>query len=547
MLNQPFSYLIICFVICASAFSQAVDSTQLYYQWVIQPAQPTHLPTGYFHYEAAVDTHLKKGDTLAAIDAQRMAVIGSYKLGAFTNSEQQAVHALQWLDALSAGPEIKNSRYTGFYNLLGMIYRTKNHDDKAFDYYSRALTYAETVTDSIGLLNNRGNVYLDMKKHALAEQDFKQAISLSRRLKDTSKWARALNNLGVLQLEQHNSEGRATLRDALQLRKEAGDLEGMYSSNRHLALFALSEKDTTAARNYATTTLGIARELNSASYTLEALSILMDLKNDTLVARYKTLTDSLKHAREEEQNLFAAMRFDVEKEAMNTQRAELELEKERSQNTLIVIIGILVLALLVLVIILILGNIRRIRQKEVFKTESRISKRVHDEVANEVYQVMVKMQVSKDTGEEVLDDLEHIYNKSRDISKEYRVLDSHTPFEETLTDLLSSYQSDTVKIITRYTTAIDWKSVSAVKKNSMYRVLQELMTNMKKHSGATLVAVTFSQNGQKIEIHYSDNGVGTLLKKQNGLQNAENRIFTLNGSITFETQPNKGFKATIIL
>ncbi len=547
MLNQPLSYLIVCFVICSSAFSQGIDSTHFYYQQVIHPSKTSHLPTGYFYYVEAADTHLKRGDTLAAIDAQRMAVIASFKLGTFTDSEQKTVQALQWLDALTAEPEIKNSRYTGFYNLLGMMYRTKHHYDKAFDYYSRALAYVETGEDSIGLLNNRGNVYLDMKNYPLAEQDFRQAIAMGSRLKDTVKWARALNNLGVLQHEQHNSEGSANIRSALQLREKIGDLEGIYSSNRHLALFALSERDTTAAETFATQTLIIANELNSPSYLLESLSILMDLKNDTLVARYKILTDSITLAKQEEQNLYAAMLFDVEKEVLNTRQAELQLEKERSQKTFLLIIGLLLLFVFILVIILILSRIKHIKQGEVFKTESRISKKVHDEVANEVYQVMVKMQVSKDTGEEVLDDLEHIYNKSRDISKEFQVLDTTISFDETITDLLSSYQSDTVKIIRRDATSMDWSKVSSLKKNSIYRVLQELMTNMKKHSGASLVAVTLSQNKKKVVIHYSDNGVGTRLKKQNGLQNAENRIFTLKGSITFETQPNKGFKATITL
>lgn len=532
-----------------AVFSQPLDSTQQYYRWVNTPSQPDHLPSGYFYYVNLADSHLKKGDTLAAIDAQRMAVIAGYKLGELVESEAKAVQALKWLDALDNDPlnqDIK-SRYTGYYNLLGMIYHNKKHFDKAYDYYNRALTFVDTITDSIGLLNNRGNVYLDMKNYPLSEQDFRLAIDLGQKLGDTVRWARALNNLGVLQLEQHKSEGKATISNALQLRQQINDLEGMYSGNRHLAFFALSEKDTATANAHATNTLTIARALNSPTFILESLSILMDLNKDTLVSQYITLTDSLNNAKQQGQNLFAAMRFDVEKEVLNTQRAELQLEKERSQKTFIVIIGILVLLLLILGIILILSRIKRIRQKEVFKTESRISKKVHDELANEVYQVMVKMQTDTNKGEELLDDLEHIYNKSRDISKEYQVLDASIPFDEIISDLLSSYQSDRVKILRRDTTPIDWNGLSSVKKNAIYRLLQELMTNMKKHSEATLVAVTFSQNRQKVEINYSDNGVGTLLKKQTGLQNAENRIFSLNGSITFETQPEKGFKVKLIV
>ncbi|WP_157448681.1 hypothetical protein [Bizionia sp. APA-3] len=48
-----------------------------------------------------------------------------------------------------------------------------------------------------------------------------------------------------------------------------------------------------------------------------------------------------------------------------------------------------------------------------------------------------------------------------------------------------------------------------------------------------------------MHIQYSDNGVGCSIEKQNGLQNAENRIDTLNGSITFKSQINQGFSAFI--
>lgn len=547
MLNQQLRILLICLLLPAAAFSQSVDSTQLYYQYVNRPTQPAHLPSGYFHYLSTAMSYLKSGDTLAAIDAQRLAVIAGHKLGTYTASEQEAVKALQWLDALSADPGIKESRYTGFFNLLGMIYRNKNYFDKAHDYYNRALTYAENKTDSIGLLNNRGNIYLDMKNYQSAEQDFRRSVDLSRSMGDTLRWARALNNLGVLQLQQKNNTGSANIQKALQLREHIHDLEGMYSSNRHLALFALSEKDTATALHYTTKTLEIARRLNSASYTLESLSLLMNLNNDPLVSQYKALTDSINNAKQEEQNRYAALRFDVEKEILNTQKAELQLEKERSQSIMIQIIGLLLLLLLVLAIVLILIRIKHIRQREVHKTESRISKKVHDELANEVYQLMVKMQVEKDRDEEVLDDLEQIYNKSRDISKEYQALDTQTPFDEILTDLLLSYQSNSVNIIKRATTSIDWSKVSPEKKNAIFRVVQELMTNMKKHSKATLVAITLGQHHKKITLTYSDNGVGTMLKKQNGLQNAENRIFTLNGSITFESEPGKGFKAKIIV
>jgi signal transduction histidine kinase len=160
---------------------------------------------------------------------------------------------------------------------------------------------------------------------------------------------------------------------------------------------------------------------------------------------------------------------------------------------------------------------------------------------------MAKIQGNTNNNEAVLDDLEKIYNKTRDISKENSAIEIEENFSQQLNDLLLNYQNETESIVTRNISKIEWESVSELKKTTIYRVLQELMINMKKHSKASAVVLAFQQNGKKINIEYTDNGVGCTLKDKNGLQNAENRIKTFNGTITFDSQPTKGFKAKITL
>jgi len=77
--------------------------------------------------------------------------------------------------------------------------------------------------------------------------------------------------------------------------------------------------------------------------------------------------------------------------------------------------------------------------------------------------------------------------------------------------------------------------------------LQELMTNMKKHSQASLVILTMKDVKNKLQITYSDDGVGCEINKSNGLLNAENRINSLNGKLILHSNKNEGFKATIII
>jgi signal transduction histidine kinase len=160
---------------------------------------------------------------------------------------------------------------------------------------------------------------------------------------------------------------------------------------------------------------------------------------------------------------------------------------------------------------------------------------------------MTKLQSKNLKEETVLDDLEFIYAKTRDISKESGIIDFKEDFKITLKDLLLAFQTDEVSVVTKGLNDIQWNSISDLKKTAIYRVIQELMTNMKKHSKASIVVLTFQKSGINFRINYTDNGVGTNLKKYNGLQNAENRIVSLNGTITFESQINKGFKVKITI
>ena len=73
------------------------------------------------------------------------------------------------------------------------------------------------------------------------------------------------------------------------------------------------------------------------------------------------------------------------------------------------------------------------------------------------------------------------------------------------------------------------------------------MTNMRKHSRASSVALIFSKEGAKIQIKYRDNGVGCELFKKNGLRNTESRIASVNGTITFESKKDDGFRATLTI
>jgi glucose-6-phosphate-specific signal transduction histidine kinase len=225
----------------------------------------------------------------------------------------------------------------------------------------------------------------------------------------------------------------------------------------------------------------------------------------------------------------------------------LENEKQERIKLLYLFIGSLVLLSSIGLYFILNSRHKKEKFQQVYNTEKRISKKVHDEVANDVYHAMTKLQNKANNKEDILDDLENIYNRTRDISKGISSIDVTAHFNEVIQDLLISYKSNTVSVITKDLSAVEWKNINEIKRATLYRVLQELMTNMLKHSQASVVLISFIQNSNTIVVEYKDNGIGCELVKRNGLLNTENRMASIKGTITFDSKSNKGFSVKITI
>lgn len=552
MKANPFSYLFFLFLL-QPVFSPVLhaqpqpDSTQYYVQKTFQPTHHNDLLEAYAFFNKRQNLALQQNDTLSQIYNFYLLALIELDSGLIFESEQTLAEKLHLLDA-SANKNRLNDDYIRAYILLGRIYRQLQHPEQSKSYYLSALNYTKSKSDSVIVLNNIGYIYKDLTKTTdSATAYFQKAYRLALKTTDSLQYARVLNNWFTLEALNNAPNAIDSLLKAARIRKKFNDSKGLYSSYQSLTGVYLKNNNRDKAKQYADSALQLAQNINSLSFLKNAYLLHLEMNDASFLSDFLKLTDSMERLDMQQKNAYASLKYNVAREREHTLKSQLKQERERVQKQRYKALAVLLAVVFIFVFYIYRMKYKKSKLQEIYKTENRISKKVHDELANEVYMVMVKMQLEKERDEDLLDDLEHIYNKSRDISKEYQGLDVKIPFDEILSDLLSSYQSDTIKIIRRDTKRIDWNPISEVKKNSIYRVLQELMTNMKKHSEATLVAVTFSQSRREIKINYSDNGVGSLLKKQNGLQNAEFRIFALNGSIIFETQPNKGFKVTITL
>ncbi|MBU2920714.1 tetratricopeptide repeat protein [Winogradskyella psychrotolerans] len=525
---------------------QEEDSTD-YRRLILKPKNISDLTKGFRFYLNSKDAKLERLDTIGAIYDLRLISIALRKKGLLHESENYAVEALKLLDHSSIKDSLENESRTALYNHLGLINEDLENNDLSLNYYNKAIAIADAFNSKSTIIKNRANVYLKEERYKDAIADYLSVLDFSIENESKTKVARLYDNLGYAQSKIDHPEALGNLEKGLDMRKAVESYSGLITSYLHLAEYYSDRNQKSQALAYTDKALTLAKTSGNKYYEAHVLGFKMTLKNDKEVIRFKTLNDSINLANQVFKNQFASSKYEFFKEKKRADENEILKEKEKFKRLVVQSIAGFVILLTVFVVLKLNDKHKKEKLQQVYHTETRISKKVHDEVANDVYHVMTKLQNSDHVNEELLDDLEDIYVRTRDISKENSVIDVKGNFNAQIYDLLSSYRTKDVNVITKNSSNINWNGLSDIKKIILYRVLQELMTNMRKHSKASIVVLNFSQTHKKITIDYNDNGVGSNIIKSDGLQNAENRIESINGSITFDSEINKGFKAQVII
>lgn len=526
------------------------DSLRYYYNIITTLESSNQLNKAFRFFGELIDNQIKNGETISAVQNLRRVAIGQYELGFLYESEATALRALQLLEPLETNETIQEAK-SGLLNHMGIVYRQLKAYEKSLSYYQKALEYALDQSDSIPTMNNMFYVYIDQKQYPMALTNAEQVLEKRLKKGDSLGIARALDNLGYVQSNLKMPLALDNLERALFIRQSKHDLSGMYASYHHLSEHFQSLDRDREALHYAEQAYILADSIRSTAYMEDALSLLLDLSKDPKVVAYKKLTDSISFAKQARENKYAMVKYNVEKEREKTQAAELRNEREKTYKT--IFISAFVLAVMAGLFGIYRKNQQRKREivQAAQRTEARISKSIHDNLANDVSGVITfverKVLISNSLKEQLLCFLDDIYVRARDISIANAGIDV-TDFPTTLKNLISQYHPKGMQVVTSPYGNINWNIISEHKKVAVYKCLQELLVNTKKHSNASLISIAFKSKGRKNEIVYSDNGVGFEPGKKGygGLLNVETRMNEIGGSFSFRSNKGKGFKATLL-
>jgi signal transduction histidine kinase len=458
----------------------------------------------------------------------------------------------------------KNNDYgAAINNLFGIADKELSIYDDAVYYYKQAINEVKDDVLKQSPLNNIAVVYIKQKKYDKAIEILELILKSGNLndLKFIKNKARVIDNLGFAYFKNGNPDkGLKLMNESLQLRNQSKDFYGSIESYLHLADF-YAKTNVKKSNQNAQNAYQIATKFNSIDERLKALSLLISNGSGTQYAKkYISLNDSIIKIRNNFKNKFAKIKYDSKKEKDENRKLKLE----RVENLLALqtakyqkIVGIISVSFLSIFIVILIRYFRhksRIEKiKTAYDTETRIAKNIHDELANNVFNAITFTQTQpleeENIKETLVQNLDHIYTRVRGISRENSDIDTKDNFAFNLKEMLSTYNSGSTKVIINNIEKVIWSEIDEIKKVTIYRVLQELMVNMKKHSQAPYVFIKIESNQKSIFIDYKDNGKGCEKNKiiKNGLQNMENRILAIKGTITFDTEPDKGFGVNIKL
>lgn len=208
-------------------------------------------------------------------------------------------------------------------------------------------------------------------------------------------------------------------------------------------------------------------------------------------------------------------------------------------------------------------NLKSIHEKKlrdaIFLTKEREQKRIaqelHDDIGSSltvikfgIHQLNIADSKRNNLNSSLTAIIKKIRNLSNELSpsvlEEFGLLNALKNLAKNIsesTSLSTAFDSN-IKELVGFSTEIEI---------SIYRIVQELLTNILKYANATNVNISFNIEKDKMKLCIQDDGIGFIPKKNNykkysfGLMNIESRIEYLNATIEYRKNTPQGTIVTI--
>lgn len=549
----------------------------------------------YDNYMQAVKIFVETGDK-AGLALSYNGIGNTWMLrGSYENAMKH------YLFALSTGEEIGDKNIIAkAYNNIGLLYEHQRDYAKAMDYFRKSLSFKEDMGDLYGIsgaLNNLGNIYKEQKNYEKAMEYYSQSLSIKTELGNKQGMANSLYNIGNTYVLQGNYAGALkNLMQSLSIGKAIGDQQIVANSSNALGQVYLKMGKTDSSHYYLTVSLGISEKIQYREGIADACSLLSALyakKNDHKQAllyqsKYYEIKDSLLHEKNMKQIAELQIKYETEKKEteiklLNKENEVKALKIEEQQYQINISRFLLLASILSVIFISVFGwlliNRNKLKQRERLKTEllkqqehwteavihaqeeerKRIAQNLHDGIGQNLASIKINFSNIANAQDMPLEKqklLTQTIKSLDDTSKEVRSL-SHQMMPKTLKETgLADAMGDLLdKTLTGSTLKYNFEKldIGKIPENievAIYRVFQELLSNILNHAHASEILVHLHRTSDHIILMAEDNGVGINFneyrtQKGIGLSNIEARIYALKGTFSIRNGALKGTIAIV--
>jgi len=486
--------------------------------------------------------------------------------------------------ALTLYEQIKNDIGISYsLNNIGIIHQNMGNYDDALSYQDKSIAIKEKLGDKYGLAGsyvNAGNIWLIKKNYPKTEEYYGKAEQITRAIGDKEYLSNALNNFGSYYLKT-DQLGKALqyVKESYSLRASLLDNKGMVSCMANLGDIYTRQKQYDSAEAILIKAVAMADSSVASRPELPKLyrqfASLYEAKGDLSKAlqmqrRYSELNDSL--YTDDLRANFAELqtKYETAKKEQTIQQQQFELAKKNFWITAVT--GLLLLGTL-----LAFSFYKRYRLKQEKKLQleimrqqdlatkaiieaeenerSRIASDLHDGVGQMMSAAKMnlsgfesRLHFENEKEKAAFDNIIALVDES---CKEVRSV-SHNMMPNALLknglsnaikEFISKIDHSVLKV-NLYTEGLNERLDSDIE-TVLYRVIQECVNNVIKHSGANTIDISLIKDADGIAATVDDNGKGFDTSKKEkfegiGLKNILTRIQYLKGTVDFDSSPGKG-------
>ena len=516
------------------------------------------------------------------------------KLGIIDQKQGRLKDALEnQISALKIYRQLGKDKWIGYsLNNIAIIHQNLGNLDKSLEYHKLGLEYRLKMNDKVGEANsysNLGNVYAKMRDTTLSLTYYEKALNLSRVLKNDEYVSANLSNMGNIYMGKHDFPRAITLfSESLEIRERLGDLKGISSTLSRMGTVYTETGRYHDASKALYRSLAIARKISVVEEKISALLGLAKLKaltNQTdsaflLMKIYIATKDSAYDERLQQQILEVQNKYENQKLEQDLQLIKTEKEfadiSLTQRKTEILLLIFIIISMTGAGIFLFYRHQQRqkaamdaekILQQEtrlnaVFQVQEeerrRIAKELHDGLGQTLTAIKLNYQSlsRKAIVPEYLPDFDKLELMLDSANVEVRSI-SHQMMPKELEQFGLIAAIDGMLKINLENTPLKFsfehnefkERIGDQIELALFRVFQELVNNVIKHSRADFLNVQLIRHARHVILTVSDNGIGFDVdkyeKKGIGLLNIASRIDRINGHLHYESSPGKG--TTVII